>query len=297
MRVNPNSTPDLIASLSQLQQEENTTLAQMASGKRVAKPSDDPAAAGSLVQVLSDSDRVDTYTQNGTTLQSNLQLADSTLGSVDTALNRAATLGISAANSTLSDSDRSAIAQELQGIQDQVLSLANTSSQGTFLFAGTASTAKPFVADSTSASGVSYSGNSETNSVEIGDGYQVQTNVAGSDLFLNSSGNVFQSLQDLITAVQTNSGIDTASNAVGQARSALAAQRVFYGNAMNQVTDNNAVLQNESTQLSERENTLSAADLAQAATQLVSLQTSVNAVMTAASKTMGTSLFDYLSNL
>ncbi len=297
MRVNPNSTPDLIASLSQLQQEENTMLAQMASGKRVAKPSDDPAAAGSLVQVLSDSDRVDTYTQNGTTLQSNLQLADSTLGSVDTALNRAATLGISAANSTLSDSDRSAIAQELQGIQSQVLSLANTSSQGAFLFAGTASTAKPFVADGTSASGVSYSGNAETNSVEIGDGYQVQTNVAGNDLFLNSSGNVFQSLQDLITAVQTNTGIDTASNAVGQARSALAAQRVFYGNAMNQLTDNNAVLQNESTQLSERENTLSAADLAQAATQLVSLQTSVNAVMTAASRTMGTSLFDYLNNL
>ena len=297
MRVNPNSTPDLIASLSQLQQEENTTLAQMASGKRVAKPSDDPAAAGSLVQVLSDSDRVDTYTQNGTTLQSNLQLADSTLGSVDTALNRAATLGISAANSTLSDSDRSAIAQELQGIQSQVFSLANTSSQGAFLFAGTASTAKPFVADSTSASGVSYGGNSETNSVEIGDGYQVQTNVAGKDLFLNSSGNVFQSLQDLITAVQTNTNIDTASNAVGQARSALAAQRVFYGNAMNQLTDNNAVLQNESTQLSERENSLSAADLAQAATQLVSLQTSVNAVMTAASRTMGTSLFDYLNNL
>jgi flagellar hook-associated protein 3 FlgL len=297
VRVNPNSTPDLIASLSRLQQQENTTLAQIASGRRDAKPSDDPAAAGSLVQVLSDSNRLDTYTQNGTTLQSNLRLADSTLGSVDTALNRAVTLGINAANSTLSDSDRSAIAQELQGIQSQVLSLANTSSQGTFLFAGTASTAKPFAADNTSASGVSYTGNSETNSVEIGDGYHVQTNVAGNDLFLNSSGNVFQSLQDLITAVQTNTGIDTASNAVSQARSALAAQRVFYGNAMNQVTDNNAVLQNESTQLSERENTLSAADLAQAATQLVSLQTSVNAVMTAASRTMGTSLFDYLNNL
>ena len=297
MRVNPNSSPDLIASLSRLQQEENTTLSQMSSGRRVAKPSDDPASAGSLVQVLSDSNSLDTYTQNGTTLQSNLQLADSTLGSVDAALNRAATLGINAANSTLSGSDRSAIAQELQGIKDQVLSLANTASQGSFLFAGTASTAAPFVADDSSSSGVSYAGNSETNSVEIGDGYRVQTNVAGNDLFLNSSGNVFQSLQDLITAVQTNTGIDAASSAVGQARSTLAAQRVFYGNVMNQLTDNNAVLQNESTQLSTRENTLSAADLAQAATQLVSLQTSVNAVMTAASRTMGTSLFDYLNNL
>ena len=140
MRVNPNSTPDLIASLSQLQQQENITLAQMASGKRVAKPSDDPAAAGSLVQVLSQSSQIDTYTRNATTLQSNLQLADSALNSVVTALERASTLGINAANATLSDSDRSAIAQELKGIQDQVLSLANTSSQGTFLFAGTAST-------------------------------------------------------------------------------------------------------------------------------------------------------------
>ena len=254
MRVNPNSTPDLIASLSQLQQQENTTLAQMASGKRVAKPSDDPAAAGSLVQVLSQSKQVDTYTQNATTLQSKLQLSDSTLSSVVTALERASTLGINAANVTLSDSDRSAIAEELQGIQQQVLSLANTSSQGTFLFAGTASTSKPFLADNTSSSGVTYAGNDETNSVEISAGYKVQTSVSGSDLFLNASGNVFQSLQDLITAVQSNSGIATASNAVGQARSQLSAQRVFYGNVMNQLTSNSTVLQNESTQLSGREN-------------------------------------------
>jgi len=280
-----------------LQQQENTTLAQMASGKRVAKPSDDPAAAGSLVQVLSQSKQVDTYTQNATTLQSKLQLSDSTLSSVVTALERASTLGINAANVTLSDSDRSAIAEELQGIQQQVLSLANTSSQGTFLFAGTASTSKPFLADNTSSSGVTYAGNDETNSVEISAGYKIQTSVSGSDLFLNSSGNVFQTLQDLITAVQSNSGIATASNAVGQARSQLSAQRVFYGNVMNQLTSNSTVLQNESTQLSGRENSLSAADLAQAATQLVSLQTSVNAVMSAASKTMGNSLFDYLSNL
>jgi flagellin-like hook-associated protein FlgL len=153
------------------------------------------------------------------------------------------------------------------------------------------------VADNNSSSGVTYAGNDQTNTVEISSGYHIQTNVSGSDLFLNPSGNIFQSLKDLITAVKNNSGIDTASNAVGQARTELSARRVFYGNAMNQLTANSAVLQNESTQLSARENTLSAADLAQAATQLVSLQTSVNAVMSAASKTMGNSLFDYLSNL
>ncbi len=297
MRVNPNNTPDLIASLSRLQQEENTTLAQMASGRRVAKPSDDPAAAGSLVLVLSQSDQIDTYTKNATNLQSNLQLADSTLNSVVIALQRATTLGINAANGPLADSDRAAIAQELQGIHDQVLSLSNTSSQGTFLFGGTATTAKPFVADNNSSSGVTYVGNDETNRVEISSGYQIQTSVSGSDLFLNPSANVFQSLQDLIKAIQNNSGIDTATNAVSQARTELSARRVFYGNAMNQLTANSTVLQNESTQLSNRENTLSAADLAEAATQLVSLQTSVNAVMSAASKTMGNSLFDYLSNL
>ena len=156
---------------------------------------------------------------------------------------------------------------------------------------------QPFLADNASSSGVTYAGNDETNSVEISAGYKIQTSVSGSDLFLNSSGNVFQTLQDLITAVQSNNGIATASNAVGQARSQLSAQRVFYGNVMNQLTSNSTVLQNESTQLSGRENSLSAADLAQAATQLVSLQTSVNAVMSAASKTMGNSLFDYLSNL
>lgn len=297
MRVNPNQTPDLLASLADIKSQESTILSQMASGHRISRPSDDPAGAGVLVDVLSQGEQIDIYTKNGSTLQSNLQLADSTLSSVVTALQRATTLGINAANAPLSATDRAAIAQELQGIRDQVLSLANTSSQGSYLFAGTNSTTAPFVADAASPSGVTYTGNLQTNAVTISDGYSIQTNVPGSTLFLNADGNIFQSLQNLITAVQSNSGIEGASNAVSQARLTLSAQRVFYGNAMNQLAANANVLRNESTQLSNRENSLAAADLAKIATQLVTLQTSENAVLAAASKTMGSSLFDFLSDL
>jgi len=295
VRVNPDNSLNLISSLSGLQQQENELLAQMASGRRLAKPSDDPAAAGSLVDVISQSAQVDTFTQNSSSLNSAMQLADSTLASVVTALQRAATLGINAANGTLSDSDRAAVVQELEGIRDQVLSLSNTSSQGTFLFAGTASVDKPFVLDPASPAGVTYLGNTETNLLEISNGYHIQTGVPGNDLFLNPSGSVFKTLTDLINAVQSNSGIGEGSTAVSQARALLSAQRVFYGNAMNQLNANTTVLQNESTQLSNRENSLAAADLAKVTTQLVSLQTGMNAVLSAASKTMGTSLFDYLN--
>ena len=50
MRVNPNIPADLLAALSNAQQQQDTAMLQMASGRRVNKPSDDPAGAAVLIQ-------------------------------------------------------------------------------------------------------------------------------------------------------------------------------------------------------------------------------------------------------
>ncbi len=98
---------------------------------------------------------------------------------------------------------------ELTGIKQQLLSLANTPYQGEFIFSGT-STVQPFVTDAISPSGVTYNGNSGTNKVEVGQNYSLQINLPGSQLFTAASGNVFQSISDLINALQTNNNIGSA---------------------------------------------------------------------------------------
>jgi flagellar hook-associated protein 3 FlgL len=66
-----------------------------------------------------------------------------------TSLNSAATLGISGANGTVSIANKQAIAAQVQGVLTNVISLANTSYQGIYLFGGTASSTPPFVPAST----------------------------------------------------------------------------------------------------------------------------------------------------
>ena len=294
MRVNPNSTPDLLAALDQNLRQQNNDLLQLSTGRRVNTPSDDPAGAAQLIQNLDQSSQVDSFQHNMSSINGQLQTADSTLSSVVTALQRAMTLGIEGANGTLSDTNRAAITAELQGVKDQLVSLANTSYQGTYIFSGTLQT-QPYVPDGSVPSGVRYDGNSGVNSVSIGNGYNLQVNLPGSQLFSAPAADVFQSMQDLITAMTTNSGISNAVAEVSQAFNYVTGQRVFYGNGMNQISAQQTFLNSESVQLSSQQNTLVGADIAHVASDLVNTETARTAALSAIGRQPPVSLFDYLA--
>ncbi|MGA9042942.1 MAG: flagellar hook-associated protein FlgL [Terriglobales bacterium] len=293
IRVNPYPLPDLIAALNQTQQQQNTATLELSTGSKINAPSDDPAGAAELIQNQAQSSQSDSFLSSASTIDGLLSTADSTLSSVVTALQRAISLGVEGANGTLSDSDRTAIAQELTGIQTQLISLANTSYQGQYIFAGTAET-QPYVVDATSPSGVTYAGNAGTNSVTIGTGYQLQTNLPGSQIFNGAGADVFQSISDLINALQSNTAISSAVNEVSTAYNYLTAQRVFYGNAKNQISDQQNYLNSEKVQLGSQENTIAGANLPLVASQLNNAQIQLNAELSAIGRISQTSLFDYL---
>jgi flagellar hook-associated protein 3 FlgL len=294
MRINPNPFPDLLAALAQNQQAINSDLQQIASGQSINAPSDNPAGAVGLVQNADQTAEADQFQRSISSVQGSLQNADSTLSSVVTALQRVISLGVEGANGTLNSSDRAQVAIEVKGIQSQLLSLANLSYQGTFVFAGTASNAAPYVLDPASPSGVSYVGNSETNQITVGNHFTVQTNLPGSQLFSSPGNNVFQAVQDLITGLQAGTGIDAAVNEVNNAYDYINHQRVFYGNAVNQLSSQQTFLSSEATQLAQQENSIGGADLSKAISNLVNAQTSRQATLEAIGQTQQNSLFNYI---
>jgi flagellar hook-associated protein 3 FlgL len=293
IRVNPYPLPDLLAALADTQQQQNTSSLDLATGTRINKPSDDPAGAAQIVINTAQSSQADTFLRSITSVTGLLQTADSTLNSVVTALQRVISLGVEGANGTLSDSDRADVATELTGIKQQLLSLANTPYQGQFIFAGT-STVQPFVADATSSSGVTYNGNTGTNNVEVGQNYSLQINQAGSQLFTSASGNVFQSISDLINALQTNNGIDSAVSEVSDAFNHITGQRVFYGNALNQLQAQQTYLNSEKVDLASAADSISATDMAATSTAFTQSQVAIQADLAAMSRISQSSLFDYL---
>lgn len=293
VRVNPYPMPDILSALEKLQQRQDTATLQLATGSKINQPSDDPAGAAEMVLIQEASSQNDSYAQSIGSINGQLSTADSTLSSVVTVLQRALSLGVQGANGTLSDTDRADIVSELNGIQSQLLSLANATYQNQFLFSGTANK-QPFVLTGGSASGVTYQGNSGTNFVAIGNGYQLQINLPGSQIFNGAGADVFQAIGDLVTALQANSGISNAVTEVTSAYNYVTAQRVFYGNAMNQAEGQQTFLNTEKVNLSQQQDAVAAADMAAVASQLASDQTATNATLEAIGTLPHNSLFDYL---
>jgi len=293
IRVNPNVLPDLLAALQQTRQQESTSTLELATGSRINQPSDDPAGAAALVANRAQTSQADTFLRSITSINGQLQTADSTLGSVVTALQRAMSLGVEGANGTLSNTDRADVAAELSGIQQQLVSLANTSYQGEFIFSGT-STTQPFIASPSSASGVAYRGNNGINNVQVGVNYSLVINQPGSQVFTASGADVFQSIADLITALQNNTGISAAVSEVSSAFNHITGQRVFYGNAINQLNAQQNYLNSEKVNLSTAADAIGGTDIAATASNLSQAELAVNAELSAMGRIGQSSLFDYL---
>ena len=295
MRVNPNFAPDLLTDLSNIEVQEQTDMQQLATGQSINMPSDNPASFAANIENLAEQKQTDQYLQNTSTLEGMFQTADSSLSTIVTALNQAVSLGVEGGNSDLSPSDLQALAEQVQGIQGQVVSLANASYEGTYLFAGTANTT-PFTLDSTQPSGVRYNGNNGVNNVEIAGGRTIQSNLPGNQIFLGASGNIMGSLQQLITALQSGNttNIANATTQVSGALGYLSQQRVFYGSAVEQLNANQSFLQQETVNLQTQQNSLVGADIATVATNLNQAQTAQSAALAAIAKVIPESLLDYL---
>ncbi len=296
MRVNPNYTAQIVDLLNSTQQAQSDALQQLSSGRRISKPSDGPAAEAAMTAENSRSAAAVQFTANSESLKQVLNTADSTLSSVVTILQRASTLGVEAANGTLNQSDLAAIADEISGIKSQMLSLANTSYAGQYIFGGTVTANPPYAINATDSTQIDYNGNTQQNQVQIGSGLSVAANLPGSSIFSQSGASVFTALQSMISAIQAGNApsISAAGIQLSTALDAVNTSRVFYGNTVNELTSNESYLSQEKINIASYQNTLVSSDTATAITAVTQAEYARNATVAAAAKMNQVSLLDYL---
>jgi len=282
MQINPNITPNILADLQQSQSMLNSALQQVATGRSVSVPSDNPAASAAMVQNTIETGNVDQYTKNISTVL---------------ALTQAVSLGTEGANGTTNASDLKAIATQMQGILSTVVSQANASVAGGYLFGGTG-TSTPYTEDTSSPTGYTYNGNTDATSVVVGDTLSVQVNLPGSQIFSDPSNNVLGSLSSLVTALQSGdtSGIETATSSITSAIAFIGERQAFYGNAENQLNSQDTFLQQETVSLASQATNLVGVDEATAATNLSQAETDNSAALAATAKVLPNTLLNYLSN-
>jgi flagellar hook-associated protein 3 FlgL len=297
MRVNANLIPDINADLQQSQTTLNTLLQELSTGKSVNVPSDNPAAAAQMVQNTVETGNVDQYEQNINSVLSNTQTASSVLSSVATSLSQAVSLGTEGANGTNSSSNLQELAQQVQNILSNVVSQANTSVAGTYIFGGTNTSSPPYTVDSTSPTGYTYNGTNDTNSVAIGDQESAQINLAGNQIFSSASNSIIGSLSSLVSALQSGNSSDIASatTSVSSAISYLGVQQGFYSDLQTQLNSQESYLQQETVTLSSQENNLIGVNEATAATELSQAETDNSAALSAAGRVLPNTLLNYLA--
>jgi flagellar hook-associated protein 3 FlgL len=297
MRVTSNIVPDILAAINQSQLALNTATEQLATGKSVNVPSDNPSASAQMVQNTIETGDVDQYTQNVSTVLSTVQTASSILSSVSTSLAQAVSVGTQGANGTTSTANLQALAAQVQSILTGVVAQANTSFGGSYLFGGTSSSSAPYTADPNSATGYTYNGNDSVNSVAIGDNRSIQSNIPGSQIFSDSSNSVIGALSSLVTALKSgnSSDISAATSAVTSAAGVVSQQQAFYTNAEGQLNAQDTSLQQDTVTLASQATGLVGISTAEAATNLTQAETNNSAALAAAAKVMPTTLLNYLS--
>lgn len=169
------------ARISDLQVSLNRTQQQIASGRRILNPSDDPIGSARAL-VISQTDAVnDQYAVNRKNATNTLSIAEDTLSNVTTVLHNVKTLVVSAGNGTLTDQERGYIANELQGSLDQLFGFANaTDGTDAYLFSGFSSTIAPYTKTQ---GGAQYNGDQGPRFLQVDTSRQIPISDIGSAIF------------------------------------------------------------------------------------------------------------------
>lgn len=168
------------ASLLHLQQ-------QVASGRRILSPSDDPVAAARALEVTQSSDIVAQFKQNHSNASSALGLEEAHLSSTTDLLARVRELTVQGGNTSLSNSDRRAITAELRARFEELTQTANaTDGNGQYMFSGFMGSTKPFggAVDSIIAGGeISYQGDDGQRKLQVSPTRFLEISDSGNDVF------------------------------------------------------------------------------------------------------------------
>jgi flagellar hook-associated protein 3 FlgL len=261
-------------------------------GLAVTKPSDNPAAAGLIVNYSMQTARYTAISSAAGAASSELSTASSALTNISTQLSQAQQLAVEFASSGNSASQCASGASQVNSILAQVIADLNTKFGSRYLFGGTADSSPPF-----DASG-NYLGNSGVRQVEIAPGVYEQSSVDASTAIAGAGGgtDILATLQSLSTAIgsqdptQVQAVISGISASVSQVAGALSQTGV----SMNTFNTAATAATQTAANYTKATSGLADADVVSSSIALQAAQTALQATLSATAQSFKLSLVDYL---
>ena len=266
---------------------------KLSSGKELSAPEDNPYEVTRAMQLRTDLAANRQYQRNVQDAASWHDVTDTTLSHISDYVLRARDLVTQGASETTGPAGRQAIVAELTQMVDSIKSEANTQIAGRYIFAGSATTTRPFALGTDD----TYSGNANVMKREVGPGVQIDLNEPGSSVIGDSSSGLLKSLRDVIahlnsgdtTSLQTTDlqSLTTAQDAIVNLRAQVGARQNRLDTATSRLQE---VEQTQTGLLSKTED----ADMAKAYVEFSTQQAVYQAALKAGSQIVQTSLLDFL---
>jgi len=266
----------------------------MSSAKRINKPSEDPVGMASVLVYRTELNAFNQFKDNIDYGRGWLNSTDTILQDVDDLLARATQLATSQSSSTATADTRIGAAEEINEIYQQILGLANSKYGNKYMFGGTITQTAPFE----DVSGVAqYNGNGDIVSIKIGKTDTVQISLSGSDVFTNSSGNIFTTLSNLEQALRNNDqgGISGSLAYLEDASQVISNNLARIGARINRLDYTETRLEAAETNTSERMSEIEDLDYAEAILTLQNQQVIYQATLKSAAMVTSMSLVDFIS--
>lgn len=183
MRISTSAFYDIgISSMQQQSAQLLRVQQQIASGRRILTPADDPVGAARVLEVSQFQSVNTQFGVNTGSAGDSLSMEESVLGSVGSLLQNVRDRLVYAGDATLTAGDRAGMAGELRGMYQQLLGLANsTDGGGQYLFSGFQGGTRPFSQSSPGV--VAYAGDQGQRLVQVSASRQFAVSDAGADVF------------------------------------------------------------------------------------------------------------------
>ena len=287
------------ASISDLQARLAKTQQQVSSGRRILSPADDPVAAARALEVTQSQSLNTQYGVNRRYATSALSEMEGTLASVTELLQDVKTTIITAGNGTLGDTERGFLATELSARRDQLLGLANSrDGLGNYMFSGFQTTTPAFSEDALGV--VTYEGDTGQRLIQVDASRQMSATAPGSTVFQGGGQDVFATLSNLITLLQTPgtaglaTGLATANTDMDLALDNVLTVRASAGSRLQELEAIDYAGEDRDIQYSQVLSELQDLDYAEALTRLSQQQTILEAAQRSFVTASGLSLFNFI---
>ncbi|MFB1082270.1 flagellar hook-associated protein FlgL [Jeotgalibacillus sp. JSM ZJ347] len=185
---------NMLRNLTQSYEKMGRQQEQIATQKKISRPSDDPVVAMKGVLYRRNLTEVEQYKRNFSEAYNWVENADSSLDKANQAMQRLRELLVQTSNDTYDAEQRKATRAEVEQLKEHIEEIGNTKFGDKYLFNGTDTTNKPLDV----ANGV-YPENNESVEIELSKGVHIKVNVDSTSVF---SQEMFDDIDNIIATLE-----------------------------------------------------------------------------------------------